>query len=116
MKFWIDENVPYSIVKALKQAGHEAVAAPRKTDDGIILSLALEANAIIVTQDRDFERLVLKEGKPCNGIIWLRFATLNEREHLALKLLHLIKVREKNLTTSFVTLSLYDVDIKKLKS
>lgn len=44
------------------------------------------------------------------------FAILNEREHLASKLLHLIKVRERNLATSFVTLSLYDVDIKKLKS
>jgi len=116
VKFWIDENVPLSIAKALKQVGYETATAPRKTDDSIILSLALEANAVIITQDQDFERLVLKEGKPCNGIIWVRFATPNSREDLAKKLLRLVKVREKNLTTSFITISLYDVDIKKLKS
>lgn len=116
MKFWIDENVPLSIVKALKQVGYETEAAPRKTDDSTILELALEANAVIITQDQDFERLVLKEGRLCNGIIWVCFATLSNREDLAKKLLRLVKVREKSLATSFITISLYDVDIKRLKS
>ncbi len=43
MKFWIDENIPYSIVKALQQAGYETYLAPRRTDDLVILNRAREA-------------------------------------------------------------------------
>lgn len=60
MKIWIDENIHPHIPKVLKQAGYEIYRAERGTDNSSILTCAIEANAIIITQDKDFERLVLK--------------------------------------------------------
>ena len=114
MRFWIDENVHVHIAKALKQAGHEIRIAKRGTDDFSILASATEESAVIITQDKDFERYVLKEGKPCTGIIWIRLGTPNRLEELIAKLVRLVKVHEGKLTTSFVTLSLDRADIKRL--
>lgn len=115
MKLWIDENMHSHVIKALKQAGHEIRMAKRGTDDIPILISAMKANAVIITQDKDFERLVLKEGRPCTGIILIRLAAPNRIEELTAKLVRLINVRATILTTSFVTLSLDGANIKRLK-
>ncbi|HEY4036269.1 MAG TPA: DUF5615 family PIN-like protein [Ktedonobacteraceae bacterium] len=115
MKFWIDENIASYVANKLKQHGHDIYKASRGTDDSSILQYAMEERAVIITYDQDFERLVLKEGKSCNGIIWMHFNKYSTLEELTAKLLHTIKVHEKKLTTSFITLSLDGIEIKKLK-
>ena len=115
MRIWIDENIHPHISRALKQAGHEIYIAERGTDDLAILALAIEAKAVIITQDKDFEQLILKGGKACNGIIWIRLAIPNRIEELTAKLVRLVKVHEMKLETSFITLSLDGMYIKKLK-
>ena len=114
MKFWIDENVPKRLSKALTQAGHEAIRTPRGYSDPTVLRLALEASAIVVTRDQDFERLVLTEKWPCAGIIWLRSTSEQRLEELIAKLVHLVKTRQETLLTSFVTLSLDQIKIINL--
>ena len=81
----------------------------------LILISAAEENAIIITQDKDFERLVLKERRPCTGIILIRLAAPNRIEELTAKLIRLINVRANILATSFITLSLDGANIKSLK-
>ena len=115
MKFCIDENIDFSIANKLKQYGHEICIVKRGTDDSSILWYAIEEEAIIITYDQDFERLVFKEGNACNGIIWIRFSKHNRLEEIIAKLLRLIKVHEKKLAASFITLSLDGMYIKKLK-
>ena len=115
MKFWIDENVHSHIAKALERNGHEIRIAKRGTKDPSILISATEENAVIITYDQDFERYVLREGKPCTGIIWIRFNKQSRLEEVIAKLLRLVKVHEKKLATSFITLSLDGMYIKKLK-
>ena len=115
MKFWIDENVHSHIAKALERNGHEIRIAKRGTKDPSILISAIEENAVIITYDQDFERYVLREGKPCTGIIWIRFNKQSRLEEVIAKLLRLVKVHEKKLATSFITLSLDGMYIKKLK-
>ncbi len=115
MKFWIDENIPRQLGKAIRQAGYETRIAPHGTDDLIILKSAIEANAVIVTRDKDFEQYVLREGRPCSGIIWLLPSSKSERKELTKILLQVIQDNEAMLTTSFITLSLDTVDIKRLK-
>ena len=115
MKFWVDENIPHSIVRALEQAGYETYIAPRRTDDLIILNSAREVNAVIITQDQDFEGYVLQQKRSCTGIIWLHIARANRPDELASKLVKTIKLHEEVLTESFITLSLYDIEVKRLR-
>ena len=115
MKFWIDENIPRQLGKAIRQAGYETRITPRGTDDLIILKSAIEVNAVIVTRDKDFEQYVLREGRPCSGIIWLLPTLKSERKELTTVLLQVIKDNEAMLTTSFITLSLDTIDIKRVK-
>jgi predicted nuclease of predicted toxin-antitoxin system len=115
MKFWIDENIPYSIVRALEHAGHETYIAPRRTDDLVILKRAREVNAVIITQDQDFEEYALQQKRSCAGIIWLRIARSDRPHELASKLVKVVKLHEEVLTESFITLSLYNVEAKRLK-
>jgi rRNA-processing protein FCF1 len=67
MKFWIDENTPHPLGKAVKQAGYDTCIAQCGTDDLAILEQAIKANAVIITQDQDFERYVLRE---ISGRMW----------------------------------------------
>lgn len=115
MKFWIDENIPRPIKKALQQAGHETITASSGSDDLFILQQAREAAAVIITHDRDFKQYVLGDGWKCAGVIWIRPAAPNRREELIVKLLHIIKTHAETLSTSFVTLSLDQTEVISLK-
>ena len=115
MKFWIDENIPHQLGKAVRRAGYETHITPHGIDDLIILKRALKVDAVIITRDQDFERYVLVEKKDCSGVIWLRSTAKSERKELIETLLHVIKDNEEILTTSFITLSLDGIEIRKLK-
>jgi predicted nuclease of predicted toxin-antitoxin system len=115
MKFWIDENVPRPLSNALRQVGHECFMAPSGTGDPAILQLALEAHAVIVTYDWDFERYILKEKRPCTGVILLQVDLPSKWEELTARLLRLVKTREEILATSFIVLSCHQAKITPLK-
>ncbi|SRR5258708_37658815 len=114
MKFWIDENVPRPLGKAVKKAGYDTYIAQRGTDDLIILEQAIKAEAVIITQDQDFERYVLIEKRRCSGVIWLLYTPKEQRKELITVLLQVIDDNKAILTTSFITLSLDNIDIKGL--
>lgn len=115
MKFWIDENIPRPLTKALEHAGHQTIKVPLRCDDLVILELALEAKAVVITHDQDFERLVLIEKRVSTGVIWLHNIPIKRLEEATAKVLHLIKKREEILPTSFITLSLDQTEIVRLK-
>ena len=94
MKFWIDENIPRPLSNALRQAGHECFMAPSRTGDPVILQLALEAQAVIVTYDHDFERYILKENRPCAAVIFILVDAPNRWAELTARLLHLARTYE----------------------
>ena len=114
MKSWIDENVPRPLGKAVKQAGYDTYIAQRGTDDLIILERAIKADAVILTQDQDFERYVLREKRRCSGVIWLLHTPKKQRKELITVLLQVIEENKEILTTSFIALSLDNIDIKSL--
>lgn len=115
MKFWIDENIPEDIRKALIQAGHTIRKSPTGTKDPVILQAALEAKAVLITRDQDFKRHVFIEKRPCAGVIWLRPFRMKRLDGIAVKLIDLIEAQRHVLSKSFITLSLDDIEIKKLK-
>ena len=115
MKFWIDENIPRPIKKALERAGHETLTASSGSSDLVILLQARKAAAVIITHDRDFKQYVLGDGWACAGVIWIRPTTLNRREELIEKLLRIINIHAETLSTSFIILSLDQTELINLK-
>jgi predicted nuclease of predicted toxin-antitoxin system len=62
MKLLIDENVPNSVVEFLRERGHEIHLVreklPAGTPDPVIAVIGDRLSAIVVSWDKDFERLV----------------------------------------------------------
>jgi len=75
MKFLADENFPRPIISRLRRDGHEVlwmVDIHRGEDDVPILRLAWNEGVVILTNDKDLQRHVLKEHHRAHGLVWLR--------------------------------------------
>ena len=57
MRFLADESCDFSIVRALRAAGHDVVAVREVTlgaDDDVVLELAVREGRVLLTKDNDF--------------------------------------------------------------
>jgi len=80
LRFLVDENLGKSIVKGLRERGFtvQSVAEEiRGASDEEVVDLAKRHGKIIVTQDKDFGRLVIAFGVP--GLILLRVRGRQEK-------------------------------------
>ena len=59
MKMYVDENVPQKIVSRIRSEGYVVEYVTRSMPDQEILACAFKENALLITSDKDFERLVL---------------------------------------------------------
>ncbi|MFZ1694033.1 MAG: DUF5615 family PIN-like protein [Flavobacteriales bacterium] len=70
-----DEDVDAGIVRALREDGFEvryiAEASPSMKDPSV-LATAIELNALLITQDKGFGRLVRRYGMPSGGVVLVR--------------------------------------------
>lgn len=76
MNLIADENIPVSIVRALLEDGHDVVWI-RDESPGVpdieVLQQACRKNRIILTFDKDFGELAIRDQvAPCPGIILVR--------------------------------------------
>ena len=82
MNFIADECVPRQIVDRLRTDGHTVSAmtamAPGSPDD-IVLSLAAQEGAVLLTNDLDFGELIYRLGQPTVGVALLRLGGLSTR-------------------------------------
>ncbi len=53
-RFLLDENVPRTIFKLLRQKGFHAEYVPQGIDDKTVIEIARERNLILITRDSDF--------------------------------------------------------------
>lgn len=84
MDFLADENVSRHVISCLRAAGHD-VAAIGEVRAGIpdreVLATADSSGRLLITEDRDFGDLVIRQGLPVRGVMLLRLDTLtNEAE------------------------------------
>jgi len=76
MKFLANENLPLELVNELKNSGYDILRVDevkKGMKDREVLEFSFKEKRILITFDRDFGKLVVKEGKDAVGIILLRF-------------------------------------------
>ncbi|MCK9631905.1 MAG: DUF5615 family PIN-like protein [Methanoregula sp.] len=96
MKLLADENISSSVVRALAEEGYDILwvrtEAPGISDLDV-MRLACRDNRLILTYDKDFGELVVKENLcPSAGIILLRLPLKNPA-HIAPCILDILKSR-----------------------
>ncbi len=110
-----DENVNYEITKALREDRFEVVSvaeiSPGITDFEVI-ELAVKLNAVILTEDSDFGRLVFSCGNKTNGVIYLRYSA-REKEEVVKTLVEFLKT-QKELCGKFIVVTLKKVRIRSI--
>lgn len=103
MRFLADETCDAAVVRALRAAGHDVKAvgesAPGATDSVVLESAALE-NRVVLTEDKDFGRLVFASRSPVIGVVLMRFPA-TARSALVRSVLHLIDSGDTDLERGY---------------
>jgi predicted nuclease of predicted toxin-antitoxin system len=106
MKIYVDENVPLKIATRLKEEGYTV-------EDRTLLEIAYKQKALLITSDKDFERLVLDEHRPTAGVIFLRIATRIPIEHRAQIVVNMLRKYQDKLQGSFTSVTESAIDIRR---
>ncbi len=116
LHFVADESCDFAVVRSLRGAGYRvwAVAeeAPR-TPDPEVLARAQQAGAVVITEEKDFGRLVFAEGQGARGVLLLRYPA-SDRLAIAAEVVELVARLDGELQRSFVTLTERGVRIRPL--
>lgn len=87
MIFFCDESVEAEVTEALRMAGHTAHSvlelAP-SSPDRTVLGFAVKERAILITNDKDFGDLVIRQRLEHFGIVLLRCRRTTAREKASL--------------------------------
>ncbi len=80
MNLIADENIDRDIVERLRTDGHVVISIAESSSgvsDDLVLSIANQNNAILVTEDKDFGELVYRRGSAHAGILLIRLEGLD---------------------------------------
>jgi len=105
MRFLADESCDFAVVRALRAAGFDVLSISESTpraEDTEVIGLALHEERILLTEDKDFGRLVYSHGQQTLGVIFLRFPT-SARRQISRDVLTLVKQQGEKLVGSFIT-------------
>ena len=107
MRFLADESCDFSVVRALRSAGHDVQAiaeiAPQ-TQDTDVIELAAREGRVLLTEDKDFGQLVYAELRRSSGVILVRFP-FTHREELPRFVLETVEQIGDRLLGAFVVLT-----------
>ncbi len=105
MRFLADESCDFAIVHALRANGYDVLAVSEITpraEDSDVIRLAVREKRILLTEDKDFGRLVYSHGQKTLGVIFLRFRT-SVRKQIAKDVVKLVKRQGERLIGGFIT-------------
>ena len=76
MKFLLDENCELRLARLLRERGHDVTVIvrdyPTALPDVAVLDIAEREGRILLTNDQDFQRLVVERHRPHAGVIFFR--------------------------------------------
>jgi predicted nuclease of predicted toxin-antitoxin system len=107
VRFLADESCDHSVVRALRAAGHDVRASteltPAGEDDDIVIAAARDETRVLLTEDRDFGRLVYAQGHATGGVLYLRVQP-RERALLGQRVVAAVQRLGHRLSGAFVVL------------
>jgi predicted nuclease of predicted toxin-antitoxin system len=87
MRLLTDENIPRALIRLLRERGHNVADAReglRGERDSVLLSLAESEARVIITQDKDFGELAVRQHLPATcGVILFRLGGASRDESVA---------------------------------
>lgn len=116
MRFLADGSCDFALVRALRVAGHDVLAVAEITpraEDAEVIDLALGEGRMVLTEDKDFGRLVYAHGQKTGGVILLRYP-VSGRMRLAHDLVELVNERGDRLIGCFVVIQPGRVRISRI--
>jgi predicted nuclease of predicted toxin-antitoxin system len=72
VRFLVDECFPVRLVQALRDKGHDVSWGSqvcRSRPDDFVLALATREGRIVITEDKDFGNLTVRDGLPAVGVV-----------------------------------------------
>jgi predicted nuclease of predicted toxin-antitoxin system len=116
LRFLADESCDFSVVRALRESGYDVVAvverAPGAPDERVI-ELARSEERILLTEDRDFGRLVFAAAHASSGVVYIRFPA-PRRSELPARILDLVQGEGERLARSFSVVGPTRIRIRNL--
>lgn len=101
-----DESCDFSVVRALRAAGFDVLAITESSAgaaDADVLATALRENRILITEDKDFGRLVFAANRETAGVVLLRFRA-KERDTVARRTVETLAREEGRLAGAFLVI------------
>jgi predicted nuclease of predicted toxin-antitoxin system len=80
MRFLVDENVSRLVIERLRNAGHDVISIAETRSgapDEVILNAAEIDGRILITEDRDFGEMVIRQRLGVRGMILLELDRLS---------------------------------------
>jgi predicted nuclease of predicted toxin-antitoxin system len=104
MRFLADESCDFSVVRALRGAGHDVsvvTESARGADDSVIMERARDEARLLLTEDRDFGQLVFAAAKETAGVVYIRWP-VSVRSTLPATIVELVATQALSLFGAFV--------------
>ncbi len=117
LRFLVDESVDFPVVLFLRDKGYNTTSIAEdcpSVEDVKILKGAYEENRILITNDKDFGKLVFKEKLKSIGVVLFRLKDESFRAKIV-ALEQLLQTYSSRLVGNFVVVSKNKVRIRKLK-
>ncbi len=117
MRFLADESCDYSVVRALRETGHDVIAVAegplRGADDDKVIETARADRRILLTEDKDFGQLVFAAVRANAGVLFVRYPHA-ARPALARAVLDLVGTRAESLYGAFAVIEPGRVRISRI--
>lgn len=107
MRFLADESCDFSVVRALRAAGHDVQAVAdlaSGSDDAVVMDWALREERVLLTEDKDFGQLVYAHSHQTCGVILIRYPA-TARKILPQVVVALISEIGEEIAVQFVVMS-----------
>ena len=104
LRFLADESCDFAVVRALRAGGYDVFAVSEVThrsDDRELIEQAYREKRILLTEDKDFGRLVFASHADSAGVILIRFPG-NARQTLAQMISQVVQEQGEQLLKAFV--------------
>jgi predicted nuclease of predicted toxin-antitoxin system len=102
--FLADESCDFAIVRALRAEGYDVLAVSevtQRSDDRALIDQAYREKRVLLTEDKDFGRLVYASHADSAGVILIRFPG-NARRTLVQAVTELVRDQSDGLLGAFV--------------